>query len=611
MCGIVGYIGDKNAVDVVLDGLRRLEYRGYDSAGVSVLSNGTLDSLRSVGKLAALEDKLKSNPISGSSGIGHTRWATHGVPSEANAHPHHDHPHAIAVVHNGIIENYLEIGAKLREKGVEFRSETDTETLAHLIRHYFEGNLFAAVKRALQDIRGAYAIGVVCSDDPEVLVAARSGSPLVVGLGEGESFIASDAAAILNYTRKVLYLEDGHVCEVRRDGYTVQDLEGAQQQLEIQTVDWDQSQAEKGGYPHFMLKEIHEQPDVIRNTIGGRISEDRSQVVWEDGLLDDDLLESCDRIVIIACGTAWHAGLVGKRLIESLAKVPVEIEIASEFRYKELLIQPNTIVIPITQSGETADTLQALRVAKEHGATILSLVNAIGSSIARESDAVIYLRAGLEIGVASTKAYTAMIAALVLLAVDLGRRRDTLTSHKATALLTELQAIPAKIQESLDDQGTVLQCAADARYRDAASALFLGRGYNLPTAMEGALKLKEISYIHAEAYGAGEMKHGAIALVTDKLPVVFIAPRSATHEKVISNIQEVRARNGIILAIATQGDTGIAQHCDDVIYIPNCPEALSPILAVIPLQLLAYYISVNRGCDVDQPRNLAKSVTVE
>ncbi len=611
MCGIVGYIGDKNAVDVVLDGLRRLEYRGYDSAGVSVLSNGTLDSLRSVGKLAALEDKLKSNPISGSSGIGHTRWATHGVPSEANAHPHHDHPHAIAVVHNGIIENYLEIGAKLREKGVEFRSETDTETLAHLIRHYFEGNLFAAVKRALQDIRGAYAIGVVCSDDPEVLVAARSGSPLVVGLGEGESFIASDAAAILNYTRKVLYLEDGHVCEVRRDGYTVQDLEGAQQQLEIQTVDWDQSQAEKGGYPHFMLKEIHEQPDVIRNTIGGRISEDRSQVVWEDGLLDDDLLESCDRIVIIACGTAWHAGLVGKRLIESLAKVPVEIEIASEFRYKELLIQPNTIVIPITQSGETADTLQALRVAKEHGATILSLVNAIGSSIARESDAVIYLRAGLEIGVASTKAYTAMIAALVLLAVDLGHRRDTLTSHKATALLTELQAIPAKIQESLDDQGTVLQCAADARYRDAASALFLGRGYNLPTAMEGALKLKEISYIHAEAYGAGEMKHGAIALVTDKLPVVFIAPRSATHEKVISNIQEVRARNGIILAIATQGDTGIAQHCDDVIYIPNCPEALSPILAVIPLQLLAYYISVNRGCDVDQPRNLAKSVTVE
>ncbi len=611
MCGIVGYIGDKNAVDVVLDGLHRLEYRGYDSAGVSVLANGALDSVRSVGKLAALEEKLKATSLSGPVGIGHTRWATHGVPSEANAHPHHDDPHAIAVVHNGIIENYLELGADLREKGFEFRSETDTETLAHLIRLYFDGDLFAAVKRALQDVRGAYAIGVVCSDDPEVLVAARKGSPLVVGLGENESFIASDAAAILNYTREVLYLEDGHVCEVRRDGYTVHDLQGAPQQLEVQTVDWDQSQAEKGGYPHFMLKEIHEQPDVIRNTIGGRISEDRSEVVWEDGLLDATALETCDRIIIIACGTAWHAGLVGKRLIESLAKVPVEIDIASEFRYRELLIPPNTIVIPITQSGETADTLQALRVAKEHGATVLSLVNAVGSSIARESDAVIYLRAGLEIGVASTKAYTAMLAALVLLAVDLGRRRGSLSAQEAATLLTELQQVPAKIQNSLDDQGTILQCAGDERYRDAHSALFLGRGYNLPTALEGALKLKEISYIHAEGYGAGEMKHGAIALVTDKLPAIFVAPRSDTHEKVVSNIQEVRARNGIILAIATQGDTGIAQHCDEVIYIPDCPEPLSPILAAVPLQLLAYYISVNRGCDVDQPRNLAKSVTVE
>ncbi len=611
MCGIVGYIGEKNAVDIILDGLHRLEYRGYDSAGISVLTDGELDSVRSVGKLAALESKLKTTPLSGPSGIGHTRWATHGVPSEANAHPHHDDPQAIAVVHNGIIENYLELGAKLREKGFEFRSETDTETIAHLIRLYFEGDLFTAVKRALQDVRGAYAIGVICSDDPGVLVAARSGSPLVVGLGKDESFIASDAAAILNYTREVLYLEDGQACEVRRDGYTVHDLQGVPQQLDIQTVDWDQSQAEKGGYPHFMLKEIHEQPEVIRNTIGGRISKDHSEVVWEDGLLDDSLLETCDRIMIVACGTAWHAGLVGKRLIESLAKVPVEIDIASEFRYRDLLIPPNTIVMAITQSGETADTLQALRAAKNRGATILSLVNAIGSTIARESDAVIYLRAGLEIGVASTKAYTAMLAALTLLAVDLGRRRKSLTAQEATALLTGLQQVPTKIQEILDNQGSILQCAADNRFRDANSALFLGRGYSLPTALEGALKLKEISYIHAEAYGAGEMKHGAIALVTDKLPVIFIAPRSATHEKIISNIQEVRARSGIILAIATQGDTGIAQHCDEVIYIPDCPEPLSPILAAIPLQLLAYYISVNRGCDVDQPRNLAKSVTVE
>jgi glucosamine--fructose-6-phosphate aminotransferase (isomerizing) len=611
MCGIVGYVGPEDGVGIVLDGLRRLEYRGYDSAGVSAVSNGTMNSLRAVGKLAALQARLSLSPVHGSPVIGHTRWATHGVPSEANAHPHLDDALAIAVVHNGIIENYLELGAMLRAEGVRFRSETDTETVAHLIRHYYTGDLFAAVKRALQDVRGAYALGIISKDHPGVLIAARNGSPLVIGVGDREHYIASDAPALLKYTRRVMYLEDGQIAEIRADRVTIHDLNGRPQSLPVQTVDWDHAMAEKGGYPHFMLKEIHEQPEVIRNVLRGRIAADGAELTLEDLKLKPEVLANCPRIFIVACGTAWHSGLIGKRLIESLARVPVEVDIASEFRYRDLLLPPGSIVIPVTQSGETADTLEALRIAKRNGAIILSFVNVQGSTIARESHAVLPLRAGIEMGVASTKAYTAMVAAFVLFAVHLGRLKGTLARETAGALLSEFLRIPDKIAACLANQKTLLEVASDARFRDAASALFLGRGYNYPTALEGALKLKEISYIHAEGYGAGEMKHGPIALVTDKMPSVFIAPQSTTREKIVSNMQEVRARNGVILAIATEGDSGIAAHADKIVYVPPCLEPLSPLLTTIPLQLLAYFISVNRGCDVDQPRNLAKSVTVE
>jgi glucosamine--fructose-6-phosphate aminotransferase (isomerizing) len=611
MCGIVGYIGEKDSIPFIQNGLQRLEYRGYDSAGISVVDNLELKSAKSLGKLDALQTKLNENPLYGHVGIGHTRWATHGVPSEANSHPHFDDPEEIAVVHNGIIENYQELGSMLRANGVQFRSETDTETIAHLIRHYYDGNLFAAVKRALKDIKGAYALGVVCKTNPDLLVAARHGSPLIVGLGDHENYIASDATAILNYTRDVLYLDDGHVCELKKDSYSVHDLDGRDQELDVHTVDWDDSQAEKGGYPHFMLKEIHEQPDVIRNTIRGRISESKEEVVLDDIGISDTAITECPKILIVACGTAWHAGLVGKRLIESLARIPVEIDIASEFRYRDLIIPPGTIVVPVTQSGETADTLEAIRIAKSHDATILSIVNVVGSTIARESDGVIYLHAGLEIGVASTKAYTSMIAAFTLLALYCARKKNSLSPTEIKRFTAELESLPEKITWCLDNHEAVVESAQDPRYRDAISAFFLGRGYNFPTALEGALKLKEISYIHAEGYGSGEMKHGPIALVTDELPCVCIATECATKDKIISNIQEVRARNGIVLTIATQGDDAIKGHSDMVIYVPECVDEVSPILNAIPLQLFAYYISVNRGCDVDQPRNLAKSVTVE
>jgi len=611
MCGIVGYIGDKDSVPFIQNGLQRLEYRGYDSAGISVIHEQELKSSKSLGKLEVLQSKMDQEPLVGHLGIGHTRWATHGIPSEANSHPHFDDPQEIAVVHNGIIENYQEIGSMLRSKGVQFRSETDTETLAHLIRHYYDGDLFQAVKRALKDIKGAYALGVICQTDPDTLIAARHGSPLIVGLGENENYIASDATAILNYTREVLYLDDGHVCEIKKDSYSIHDLDGQDQNLEVHTVDWDDSQAEKSGYPHFMLKEIYEQPDVITNTLRGRISESQEEIVLDDINITSEEIVQCPKILIVACGTAWHAGLVGKRLIESLAKIPVEIDIASEFRYRDLLIPPGTIVIPVTQSGETADTLEAIRIAKSHDATILSIVNVVGSTIARESKGVVYLHAGLEIGVASTKAYTSMITAFALLALFFAQKKNSLSSGRIKEFSQELQALPEKITWCLENHETVKKTSEDPRYRDAISAFFLGRGYNFPTALEGALKLKEISYIHAEGYGAGEMKHGPIALVTDELPCVCVATECPTKEKIISNIQEVRARNGIVLTIATDGDTTMQEHSDMVIFVPRCMDALSPIVNAIPLQLFSYYISVNRGCDVDQPRNLAKSVTVE
>ena len=611
MCGIVGYIGDKSPVEVIMAGLHRLEYRGYDSAGVAVVGAGKLDCVKSLGKLKELDRKLEAHPLPGNLGIGHTRWATHGVPSEVNSHPHFDMAKEIAVVHNGIIENYQELRAALQAEGVEFRSQTDTETIAHLVRKYYRGDLFEAVKRALQDVEGAYAIGVVCKDEPDVLVAARHGSPLIVGLGDHEAFIASDVPAIMKYTRKVLYIDNGQVCRITRDGYKIEDIHGNPVQLEVKTVDWDDAAAEKEGYPHFMLKEIHQQPNVIRNTLRGRVHEGSDEVNLPDMNISAEELKACEKIVIVACGTAWHAGMVGKYLIEKFAKVPVELDLASEYRYRDPIVPPHTIMIPVSQSGETADTLEAIRIAKRRGAKVASIVNVVGSSVARESHGVVYQHAGPEIGVASTKAYTSQCTAFALFTIWLAEVRGVMDKAQAKEMIAHLREIPDKIQWILDNQEDIKRCAADPKYRDAQSALYIGRGYNFPSALEGALKLKEISYIHAEGYAAGEMKHGPIALVTDELPVVCIAVNGDTYDKMVSNIQEIRARSGIVLSVATEGNEAIKPHSEDVFYVPECHEPFSPIVVAVPLQLFAYYVATNRGCDVDQPRNLAKSVTVE
>ena len=611
MCGIVGYIGDKQATEIIMSGLHRLEYRGYDSAGVAVVKNGKLECIKSLGKLKVLDAKLEETPLEAPIGIGHTRWATHGVPSEVNSHPHFDGPGEIAVVHNGIIENYQELREKLQAEGVEFRSQTDTETIAHLVRKYYKGDLFEAVKRALHDVEGAYAIGVICKDHPDLLVAARHGSPLIVGLGNGEAFIASDVPAIMKYTRKVLYIDNGQVCEIRRDGYKIEDLKGNPVTLDVKQVDWDDAAAEKEGFPHFMLKEINQQPDVIRNTLRGRVTERSEEVQLKDMNIAVEELKACQQIHIVACGTAWHAGMVGKYLIEKFARVPVELDIASEYRYRDPIIPEHTIMIPVSQSGETADTLEAIRIAKSKGAKVASIVNAVGSSVARESHGVIYQQAGPEIGVASTKAYTSQVTCFALFTIWLGETRGSISKQEARKMIAELRAIPDKVQWILDNQENIINCAKNPKYLDTYNALFLGRSYNYPSALEGALKLKEISYIHAEGYASGEMKHGPIALVTNKLPVISVAVKGDTYDKTVSNIQEIRARSGICLNVATIGDEDIKVHSDDILWVPECYEPFSPILVAVPLQLLAYYIAANRGCDVDQPRNLAKSVTVE
>ncbi len=611
MCGIVGYIGDQEPTEVIMTGLHRLEYRGYDSAGVAVVNHNGLECIKSLGKLKVLDQKLEERPLKGRLGIGHTRWATHGVPSESNSHPHFDGAKEIAVVHNGIIENFHELREQLTAEGVEFRSQTDTETIAHLVRKYYEGDLFKAVQRALQDVEGAYAIGVLCKDNPDVLVAARHGSPLIVGLGENEAFIGSDVPAIMKYTREVLYIDNGQVCEIRRDGYKIEDIQGNPVNLEVQHIDWDDAAAEKEGYPHFMLKEIHQQPDVIRNTLRGRVEEGSDAVKLKEMNISTDELKACQKITIVACGTAWHAGMVGKYLIEKFAQVPVELDLASEYRYRDPIVPEHTIMIPVSQSGETADTLEAIRIAKSRGAQVASIVNAVGSSVARESHGVVYQQAGPEIGVASTKAYTSQCTAFALFTIWLAETRGALSKDRAKEMIAHLRAIPDKIQWVLDNQDDIIRLADTPKYRDAQSALYLGRNYNFPSALEGALKLKEISYIHAEGYAAGEMKHGPIALVTDELPVVCVATKGETYDKMVSNIQEIMARSGIVLSVATQGDKDIQRHSADVIYIPDCYEPFSPIVVAVPLQLLAYYIATNRGCDVDQPRNLAKSVTVE
>ncbi|HPU97374.1 MAG TPA: glutamine--fructose-6-phosphate transaminase (isomerizing) [Candidatus Hydrogenedentes bacterium] len=611
MCGIVGYIGSKNPVEIIMNGLHRLEYRGYDSAGVAVVNEKGLECVKSVGKLKVLDEKLAQTPLRGNLGIGHTRWATHGVPSEVNSHPHFNMDKTIAVVHNGIIENYFELREALQAEGVVFRSQTDTEVIAHLISKYYQGDLFAAVKRALQDCHGAYAIGVICAHHPDLLVAARHGSPLIVGLGDDEGFIGSDVPAIMKYTRKVMYIDNGQVCAITREGVRVEDVYGNPVEVPVSTVEWDDAAAEKEGYPHFMLKEIHQQAAVLRNTLAGRVEEGSDSVRLTDMNISIDELKACQKIFIVACGTAWHAGMVGKYLIEKFAKVPVELDLASEFRYRDPIIPPHSIMIAVSQSGETADTLEAIRIAKSRGAKVASIVNAVGSSVARESDGVVYQQAGPEIGVASTKAYTSQCMALALFTIWLGETRGVIDKAQAREMIAHLREIPDKVEYVLKNHDKVKELADTPAYRDAQSCFFLGRNYNYPSALEGALKLKEISYIHAEGYAAGEMKHGPIALVDEKFPVYCVAVKGDTYEKMVSNIQEIAARKGLVVSVATEGDESIKAHSKEVIYVPECYEPFSPIVVAVPLQLLAYYIAANLGRDVDQPRNLAKSVTVE
>lgn len=609
MCGIVGYVGPRRATDVLIGGLARLEYRGYDSAGVAVAEDGELALVRRVGRLANLTGALAARPLSGTAGIGHTRWATHGRPSEENAHPHTDCTGRIAVVHNGIIENYAALQEELAANGHMLRSETDSETIAHLIESYYEGDLLAAVRRAQSDLEGSYAIAVMHADDPTHVVAARKDSPLIIGLGEAENIVASDIPAVLEYTRRVLILHDGETALVSADAVRVMDAAGETiESPETMIVEWDLSAAEKGGYEDFMLKEINEQPKALRETLRGRMGDD-GEIQLSELDMTPDQVAGIARVYIIACGTSYHAGLVAKNLIERWARIPVEVDVSSEFRYRDPIVDDETLVVAITQSGETADTLAGVREARERGAKVIAITNVVGSRVTRESDGVVYTHAGPEIGVAATKTFTAQIAALTVLALKLAQAKSTLTSERVQALWEELLTIPDVVEAELQNLGSLDRCAE--LYEGAVSSLFLGRGIGVPVAMEGALKLKEISYVHAEAYPSGEMKHGPIALITEELPIVVVATQGPTYEKVVSNVQEARARGGRIIAVATAGDEDIDRHAECVLRIPRTSEALSAIPATIPLQLLAYHIAKVRGCDVDQPRNLAKSVTVE
>jgi glutamine---fructose-6-phosphate transaminase (isomerizing) len=606
MCGIVGYIGERQATPLLINGLRRLEYRGYDSAGVAVWNNGESRVVRCRGKLRGLEELLVKEPAPGSIGIGHTRWATHGRPSDENAHPHKAGP--ISVVHNGIIENHLALRHELEAGGARFGSETDTEIIAHLVRAEMATarDLTEAVRRAIAKVTGAYAIVVMNDADPSTLVAAKNASPLVVGLGKGENFVASDITAILDETREMIMVEEGEIVTLDRDGVRFIDFDGKPLVRNPKTIQWSSVQAQKGGFKHFMLKEIHEQPRALTDTLTGRLDLEHDDVNF-DGLKLD--MANVKRVVMIACGTSYHASLVGKFLIEGMARLPVEVDLASEFRYRDPLVGPGDLVVAISQSGETADTMGAVREAKQKGATVLAISNVVDASIPRLADHAFYTHAGPEIGVASTKAFTTQLVSLALLAIHLGRRTGGLSPERARELLAELAALPQKMQEVVE-HGAQLQVIA-RRYGGAHGFLFLGRGNQYPIALEGALKLKEISYIHAEGYAAGEMKHGPIALIDADLPVVVLAPRNSNYDKVISNLTEVRAREGKIIAIATRGDHDIGSSADEVVLLPDTAPELQPILTCVPLQLLAYFVADFKGTDIDQPRNLAKSVTVE
>ena len=612
MCGIVGYVGEKRAVGIIVDGLKRLEYRGYDSAGIAVLEDGVLQLRRAPGRLQALENVLREQPMDGSIGIGHTRWATHGRPSEENAHPHTDCGGSLVVVHNGILENYLELKERLQAEGHTFRSETDTEVLAHLIEHHLKtaGRLERAVKLALNEYRGNYAVGVVSTAAPDRLVAAKHGAgSVVVGLGRGEMFVASDIPAILSHTRDVLILEDGEVVVVTADGVELSTLDDQPVQRDPVRILWDPIMAEKGGYRHFMLKEMYEQPRAITDTFRGRVAMETGNVLLPDVTLDPSTIKAIQRVVFVACGTASYASLLGRSMIERLAGLPAEVDLASEFRYRDALVGPETLVVAVSQSGETADTLGAVKAARLKGAPILAITNVVGSALSREATATLYMHAGPEIGVASTKAFSTMVVASYLLGLWLGRLRGVLTAEDVRKRIQDLVEIPRLVEKTLELDGTV---AALARHLSGATDfLYLGRGLQYPIALEGALKLKELSYIHAEGYAGGEMKHGPIALIDDGFPVVALAPRDSAYERMLGNIEEVRAREGQVIAVVQTGDKLVASKSQHVIEVPPAADLLAPLITVIPLQLLAYHIAVRRGCDVDQPRNLAKSVTVE
>lgn len=608
MCGIVGYVGKKNAQEVILQGLEKLEYRGYDSAGIAIVEDGVIKSEKFKGRLAVLSDFLEANPIKGSLGIGHTRWATHGAPSDENSHPHLNKDNTIAVVHNGIIENYVSLKEDLIAKGYKFKSQTDTEVIVHLLDSLYEGNLLEAVNKLTSIIRGAYAIGVVCSKSPNEMVAVRNESPLIVGLGQDENFIASDIPALLKYTRDVCILENGETVHLTPEKVTIYSPDKKEVKRDKFTVDWDVESASKGGYDHFMLKEIHEQPTAIKDTLLRRLDES-GKIKLDDIKLTKEDLEKISKVYIVACGTAYNAGLVGRYAIEKFAQIPVEPDIASEFRYREPFIDQNTLLIVISQSGETLDTLAAIREAKRKGARILSVTNVVGSSVARESDDVFYTWAGPEIAVASTKAYTTQMTALYMIALDLALTKGTITEEFYFDMIEKMKELPAKVEKILENYEDIKQVAKEIK--DKHSAFYLGRGLDYQTAMEGALKLKEISYIHTEAFAAGELKHGTIALIEEGTPVIAIASQERLYEKMLSNIQEVKARGAYVIAIANENRKEIEAQADRVIYVPEVDDILAPVLTAVPTQLIAYYTSLIKGNDVDKPRNLAKSVTVE
>ncbi|MEZ0536599.1 glutamine--fructose-6-phosphate transaminase (isomerizing) [Caldicellulosiruptoraceae bacterium PP1] len=611
MCGIVGYIGDRDCISILINGLKRLEYRGYDSAGVAVIdkNNENINIIKTKGRLSVLEEKVKKSTISGNIGIGHTRWATHGEPSDENSHPHTSQNGRIAIVHNGIIENYLKLKEYLIKKGFEFTSDTDTEVVAHLIEYYYKGDIIEAFIKTLEKIQGSYALGVLSLDNPDMMLAARKDSPLIVGLGQGENFIASDIPAILEYTRDIYILEENEIAILKKDGVEIINTERETINKEVFHVTWDISSAEKGGYEHFMIKEIMEQPKAVKDTLTGRLPEEGFDINLDGIKITADDLKNINKIFIVACGTAYHAGIVGKYVIEKLTRIPVEVDIASEFRYRDPIIDKNTLTIVISQSGETIDTLVAMREAKIRGSRTLGIVNVVGSSIAREVDDCLYTWAGPEIAVASTKAYTTQLICLYLIALDFAKKLERISDDQFIRLSREIRSIPEKIENILTHKENIQKYASENF--NAKDIFYLGRGLDFAVAMEGSLKLKEISYIHSEAYAAGELKHGTIALIEKGTFVLALATQEALFDKMISNIKEVKSRGAVVMSVALEGNTEIEKVSDYVLYIPKTEPEIAPVLTVIPLQLFAYYTAVFRGCDVDKPRNLAKSVTVE